>query len=469
MSHLSASFSATIRVRLSDAPGSFAGLAQAIGEAGGSLGAIDLVRVEAHHKIRDVTVTATNEEHLHAIVEAARAVEGVEVVNVSDRTFLMHLGGKLEVHPKVPLKTRDDLSMAYTPGVARICMAVADEPDAAWNLTIKQNTVAVVSDGTAVLGLGDIGPEAAMPVMEGKAVLFKEFGGIDAWPICLATKDVDEIVAVVKAIAPGFGGINLEDIAAPRCFEIERRLRGELDIPVFHDDQHGTAIVTLAGLVNALRVVGKPIEDVKIVIAGVGAAGVAVTDVLLHAGATTIVGCDREGAVYRGRPGLTPVKAAYAERTNPENDQGTADDVLAGADVFIGLSAPGSISVDGVRTMADDAIVFAMANPTPEIAPEAIEGLAAVVATGRSDYPNQINNVLAFPGVFRGALDVRASDITEGMKVAASHALAGVIPDEELGPEYIIASVFNRDVAPAVAAAVAEAAERDGVSRRPVG
>ncbi len=468
MSHLSASFSATIRVQLSDAPGSFARLAEAVGAAGGSLGAIDLVRVEAHHKIRDVTVTASGEEHLHAIVEAARAVDGVEVVNVSDRTFLMHLGGKLEVQSKVPLKTRDDLSMAYTPGVARVCMAVADAPEAAWNLTIKQNTVAVVSDGTAVLGLGDIGPEAAMPVMEGKAVLFKEFGGIDAWPICLATKDVDEIVAVVKAIAPGFGGINLEDIAAPRCFEIEQRLRGELDIPVFHDDQHGTAIVTLAALVNALRVVGKAIEDVKIVIAGVGAAGIAVTDVLLHAGATTIVGCDREGAVYRGRPGLTPVKAAYAERTNPESEQGTADDVLAGADVFIGLSAPGSISVAGVRAMADDAVVFAMANPTPEVAPEAIEGLVAVVATGRSDYPNQINNVLAFPGVFRGALDVRASDITEGMKVAASHALAGVIGDEELGPEYIIASVFNRDVAPAVAAAVAEAAERDGVSRRPI-
>jgi malate dehydrogenase (oxaloacetate-decarboxylating) len=466
MSHPSASFSATIRVRLSNAPGAFAGLAKAIGDEGGLLGAIDLVRVEARHKVRDVTVAAGNEEHLHRIVEGARAVEGVDVLQVSDRTFLMHLGGKLEVHPKSPLKTRDDLSMAYTPGVARVCEAIADSRDAAWNLTIKQNTVAVVSDGTAVLGLGDIGPEAAMPVMEGKAVLFKEFGGIDAWPICLDTKDADEIVAIVKAIAPGFGGINLEDIAAPRCFEIERRLRDEIDIPVFHDDQHGTAIVTLAALVNALRIVGKSLEDVKIVISGVGAAGVAVTDVLLHAGARTIVGCDREGAVHRGRPGLSPVKAAYAERTNPDAEQGTADDVLAGADVFIGLSAPGAISVDGVRTMASDAIVFAMANPTPEVAPEEIEGLAAVVATGRSDYPNQINNVLAFPGVFRGALDVRASDITEGMKVAASHALASVIPPEELDPDHIIASVFNRDVAPAVASAVAEAAERDGVARR---
>ena len=469
MSHLSASFSATIRVQLANTPGTFARLAEAIGDAGGSLGAIDLVRVEAHHKIRDVTVAATDEEHLHRIVEAAHSVDGVNVVNVSDRTFLMHLGGKLEVASKVPLKTRDDLSMAYTPGVARVCRAIADAPEAAWNLTIKHNTVAVVSDGTAVLGLGDIGPEAAMPVMEGKAVLFKEFGGIDAWPICLATKDADEIVAIVKAIAPGFGGINLEDISAPRCFEIERRLRDEIDIPVFHDDQHGTAIVTLAALVNALRVVGKPIEDVKIVIAGVGAAGVAVTDVLLHAGATTIVGCDRKGAVYRGRAGLSPVKADYAERTNPHEERGSADDVLAGADVFIGLSSPGAISVEGVRSMATDAIVFAMANPTPEVAPEEIEGHAAVIATGRSDYPNQINNVLAFPGVFRGALDVRASDITDGMKVAASHALASVIPSEELDPDHIIASVFNRDVAPAVAAAVAEAAERDGVARRPTG
>jgi malate dehydrogenase (oxaloacetate-decarboxylating) len=466
VSHLSASFSATIRVRLADAPGSFARLAQAIGDAGGSLGAIDLVRVERDHKVRDVTVAAANEDHLHQIVEAARAIDGVEIVHVSDRTFLMHLGGKLEVHGKAPLKTRDDLSMAYTPGVARICEAIADSREAAWNLTIKQNTVAVVSDGTAVLGLGDIGPEAAMPVMEGKAMLFKEFGGIDAWPICLATKDPDEIVAAVKAIAPGFGGINLEDISAPRCFEIERRLREELDIPVFHDDQHGTAIVTLAALVNALKVVGKRLEDVRIVLTGVGAAGIAVTDILLHAGARRIIGCDHEGAVYRGRPGLTPVKEAYAERTNPGGERGTADEVLAGADVFIGLSAPGAISREGVARMATDAVVFAMANPTPEIAPEEIRDVTAVVATGRSDYPNQINNVLAFPGVFRGALDVRASDITEGMKVAASHALATVIPDADLEPEYIIPSVFNRDVTTVVAAAVAEAAERDGVARR---
>jgi malate dehydrogenase (oxaloacetate-decarboxylating) len=346
-------------------------------------------------------------------------------------------------------------------------MAIAKDVRKSFTLTIRRNTVAVVSDGTAVLGLGDIGPEAAMPVMEGKAVLFKEFGGVDAWPLCLDTKDPDTIVAVCRAIAPGFGGINLEDISAPRCFEIEERLRAELDIPVFHDDQHGTAIVVLAALVNALRVVGKSIEDVKIVTTGVGAAGIATIDVLMAAGARNVVGCDHQGAVYRGRPGLAPHKAAFAERTNPGNLQCSADEALEGADVFLGLSAPGAISAEAVRTMAKDAIVFAMANPTPEVMPEEISGAAAVVATGRSDYPNQINNVLAFPGVFRGALDVRASAITKEMEVAAAHAIASVIPPEELGHEYIIPSVFNRDVAPRVAEAVAEAAEAAGVARRP--
>jgi malate dehydrogenase (oxaloacetate-decarboxylating) len=465
--HLSASFSTTLRVHLPDTPGSFARLAQAIGDAGGSLGAIDLVRAEGDVKVRDVTVDAADAEHLERIVVAVRALEDVEVERVSDRTFLLHLGGKIEMRSKTPIKTRDDLSMAYTPGVARVSQAIAADPSAAWNLTVKQNTVAVVSDGTAVLGLGDIGPEAAMPVMEGKAALFKEFGGVDAWPICLATKDTDEIVAVVRALAPGFGGINLEDISSPRCFEIERRLRAELDIPVFHDDQHGTAIVVLAALLNALRVVGKRLEDVKITITGVGAAGVAVADILLAGGARNLLGCDRQGAVYRGREGLDAVKAAFAERTNPHGERGTADEVLAGADVYIGLSTPGAITAEGVVRMADDAIVFAMANPTPEIAPQQLPpGKVAVVATGRSDYPNQINNVLAFPGVFRGALDVRASAITEGMKVAAGEALAAVIPADELGPTYVIPSVFNRDVAPTVAAAVAEAAERDGVARR---
>jgi malate dehydrogenase (oxaloacetate-decarboxylating) len=467
MSHVSASYSATLRVRLPDSPGSFARVAQAIGDAGGSLDAIDLVRVVGHEKVRDVTVHAASDDHLRTIVDSVRSVDGVEVEHVSDRTFLLHLGGKLEVVPRIPLKTRDDLSMAYTPGVARVCQAIAADRDAAWNLTIKRNTVAVVSDGTAVLGLGDIGPEAAMPVMEGKAALFKEFAGVDAFPLCLATTDVDEIVAICKAVAPTFGGINLEDISAPRCFEIEERLRNELDIPVFHDDQHGTAIVTLAALVNALKVVGKRLEDVKIVLTGVGAAGIAVADILLHAGAKNVIGADRAGAVYRGRLDLTGSKAAFAERSNPAGERGTADELLAGADVYIGLSAPGAVSAAAVRTMAENAIVFAMANPTPEVSPEEIAEHVAVVGTGRSDYPNQINNVLAFPGVFRGALDVRARAITEGMKVAASHALATVIPDDELGAEYVIPGVFNRDVATRVAAAVAEAAERDGVARKP--
>jgi len=462
----SASFSATLRVQLDDRPGAFAALARAIGDAGGSLGAIDLVRIERGRKVRDVTVDAASADHMDEIVAAVRAVPGVEVERVSDRVFLLHLGGKIEMASKSPLKTRDDLSMAYTPGVARVCLAIADDPPSVWNLTIKSHTVAVVTDGTAVLGLGDIGPEAALPVMEGKAMLFKEFGGVDAWPVCLATKDVDEIVGTVTAIAPGFGGINLEDISAPRCFEIESRLRQTLDIPVFHDDQHGTAIVVVAALLNALRIVGRRVGDIRVVLTGVGAAGVATTDMLLALGVRDIVGCDRSGAIYRGRSDLGPWKSAYAERTNPRRFAGTADEALAGADVFIGLSGPGAVTRDGVASMANDAIVFAMANPTPEVGPEEIEGLAAVIATGRSDYPNQINNVLAFPGVFRGALDVRASTINEEMKLAAAHAIAAVVKPDELGPEYVIPSVFNREVAPAVAAAVAAAAEQTGVARR---
>ncbi len=453
-------------MRIANHPGAFARLASTIGEAGGLLGAIDLVRVEQHTKIRDVNVLADDDDHLAAIVEAVRAVDGVEVVNVSDRVFLAHLGGKLEVRPRLPLKTREDLSMVYTPGVARVSRAIAEDPEKVWNLTIKRNTVAVVSDGTAVLGLGDIGPEGALPVMEGKAVLFKEFAGVDAFPICLATKDPDEIVRTVEAIAPVFGAVNLEDISAPRCFEIERRLRESLDIPVFHDDQHGTAICVLAALLNALRVVGKRLEDVRIVTTGCGAAGMAVTRILQQAGAAWIVGCDEGGALYRGREGLNEAKAEFAESTNPENLRGSADELLEGADVFIGLSVPGAITPEGVRRMAPRAIVFAMANPNPEVDPEAIEGLAEVIATGRSDYPNQINNVLAFPGVFRGALDVRARTIDSGMEVAAARAIAATIAEDELAADYVVPSVFNRAVAPAVAAAVAEAAERSGVARR---
>jgi malate dehydrogenase (oxaloacetate-decarboxylating) len=464
--HPSASFSATLRVHLANRPGSFAQLAEAIAEADGLLGAIDLVRVEEGKKIRDVTVLAADEAHIERIVAAVRALEGVEVEHVSDRTFLLHLGGKLEIAPKAPLKTRDDLSMAYTPGVARVCSAIADAPEKVWNLTIKQNAVAVVTDGTAVLGLGDIGPEAALPVMEGKAILFKEFGGVDAWPICLATTDPDEIVRTVAAIAPVFGGINLEDISAPRCFDIEERLRAELDIPVFHDDQHGTAVVVLAALLNAIKIVGKQLEDLRIVVTGAGAAGAATARMLKAAGAGEILCCDRRGVLYPGRPGLDSFKATLAEETNPGDRPGSADEALAGADVYIGLSGPNAVDPEAVRTMAADAIVFAMANPTPEVAPEAIEGFAAVLGTGRSDYPNQINNVLAFPGIFRGALDVRARTITRSMELAAAHALAAVVEPEHLEADYVIPSAFDRRVAPAVADAVAKAAEADGVARR---
>ena len=465
MSHPSASFSATVRVRLDDHPGSFARLAAAIAEAGGSLGAIDLVRVERGTKIRDVAVLAADASQLDRIVDAMRNVDGADVVHVSDRTFLAHLGGKIEVVAKVPVRTRDDLSMVYTPGVARVSLAIADDPQKAWTLTTKGHMVAVVTDGSAVLGLGNVGPEAALPVMEGKAMLFKEFGQVDAFPICLDTQDVDEIVAVVSALAPGFGGINLEDISAPRCFEIEERLREELDIPVFHDDQHGTGIVVLAALLNALNVVGKAIGDVSVVTTGCGAAGTAVTKTLIHAGVNRIIGCDEGGALYPGRPGLTSAKQAYAELTNAQGIDGTADEMLRGADVFIGVSVPGAVTVKGIERMATNSIVFALANPRPEIDPEQIEDIATVIATGRSDYPNQINNVLAFPGVFRGALDVRATAITPAMQVAAAHALAAVIPPADLAADYVVPSVFDRSVGPAIAAAVAAAAHADGVAR----
>jgi malate dehydrogenase (oxaloacetate-decarboxylating) len=465
--HPSAQFSVTLRVHLENRPGSFAAIAEAIAAEGGLLDAIDLVRVERTKKVRDVTVLATDADALDRIVAAVRGVEGVEVEHVSDRTFLLHLGGKLEIVPKTPLKTRDDLSMAYTPGVARVSRAIADDPSKAWTLTIKQNTVAVVSDGSAVLGLGAVGPAAALPVMEGKAVLFKEFGGVDAFPICLDTTDTEEIVRIVTALAPAFGGVNLEDIASPRCFEIERRLRETLDIPVFHDDQHGTAIVVLAGLLNALRLVGKRLEDVRIVVAGVGAAGIAVTKTLLAAGARDVVGCDSRGVVHSARTDLNEAKREFAELTNSRGLACSTNRALAGADVFIGLSQPGAVDANAVRTMAKHAIVFAMANPTPEVLPEEFAaGEVAIFATGRSDYPNQINNVLAFPGVFRGALDVRVTTINPEMELAAAHAIAAVVGEEDLADDYIVPSVFNRDVAPAVASAVADAARQTGVARR---
>jgi malate dehydrogenase (oxaloacetate-decarboxylating) len=461
----SASYSLTLRIRLTRRPGNFGRVAGAIGEVGAIMGAIDLVRVEDGEVLRDVTVSCSDAAHGETVVAAVRALDGISVESVADRTFLMHQDGKIKVEPKVPVKTRDELSMAYTPGVARVCTAIHEDPSKVWSLTIKNHTVAVVTDGTAVLGLGDIGPEAAMPVMEGKAMLFKGFAGVDGFPLCLATKDVDEIVAIVKAVAPTFGGINLEDIAAPRCFEIERRLSEELDIPVFHDDQHGSAIVVLAALLNALRVVGKRAEDIKVVVVGAGAAGVASTEMMLAQGVRNVILCDIDGALYAGRPDLEGVRAELAERTNPNDERGDANALLAGADVVVGLSVAGAFTAEAIRTMAEDPVVFAMANPVPEVRPEQVRGTCAIMATGRSDYPNQINNVLAFPGVFRGALDVRASTINDEMKLAAAQAVAGVISEDELHAEYIIPSVFNTEVARAVAHAVGEAARRTGVAR----
>jgi malate dehydrogenase (oxaloacetate-decarboxylating) len=462
-----ASYSITMRLEYPNRISMFSQIAAAISEAGGDIGAIDIVQVSGRQMVRDVTVNAADDRHGERIVERIGQVPGVTVVNHSDRTFLLHLGGKIEVRSKIPVKTRDDLTMAYTPGVARVSMAIHADPAKAFNLTIKGNTVAVVTDGSAVLGLGDIGPEAAMPVMEGKALLFKEFGEVDAFPICLATKDVDEIIRTVELIAPTFGGINLEDIGAPRCFEIEDRLKASLDIPVFHDDQHGTAIVVLAALMNAVRIVEKELADLRVVVSGAGAAGIATIKMLLAAGVRDITAVDTVGAIYAGRAErMSPIKQWLAENTNPYGRRGKIADVVAGADFFLGVSQPGVITPADLATMARDPIVFALANPTPEIAPEDAESFVRVIATGRSDYPNQINNVLAFPGVFRGALDCRAREINDDMKLAAARALMALVGSDELTPDYIIPTVFDRRVSPAVAEAVAEAAERTGVARR---
>jgi malate dehydrogenase (oxaloacetate-decarboxylating) len=455
-----------IRVELANAPGALGRLATAIGAAGGNIAALDMVESESAHIVEDVTVLAADEEHVAAIREAVEGVDGVTVRSVRDRTFLMHVGGKIEVTSKVPLTTRDDLSMAYTPGVARVCTAIEENPAEVHKYTIKRNTVAIVTDGTAVLGLGNIGPHASLPVMEGKAMLFKEFAGIDAFPICLNVASADELVETVQRLEPVFGGINLEDIAAPRCFEVEERLRALLDIPVFHDDQHGTAVVVLAALRNALKIVDKKMEDLKVVIAGVGAAGVAITKILMAAGVPNVIGIDRKGAIYSGRGELDASKEWFSENTNPEMRMGALHEVMPGADVFIGVSGPGLVTKDDLRVMHDDAIVFALANPTPEILPEEAAGYAAVIATGRSDYPNQINNVLCFPGIFRGALDAGATTITENMKLAAAEAIARTVTDSELSPNYIVPSVFNRKVVELVAADVAQAARADGVIRK---
>ncbi|CAN5144331.1 malate oxidoreductase [soil metagenome] len=456
----------TLRVEFPNRGGTLGAILTAVGEAGGMVGAVDIVRMQAERSVRDITVNARDSEHGRKIVEVVEALPETHVVNISDRTFLMHLGGKIEVRSKMKLRTRDDLSMAYTPGVARVCRAIAEEPERAFNLTIKRNCVAVVSDGTAVLGLGDIGPRAAMPVMEGKAMLFKEFGEVDAFPICLDTKDPDEIVETVKRIAPGFGGINLEDISAPRCFEIEERLKRELDIPVFHDDQHGTAVVVLAALINSLKIVGKKMENLKVVVNGIGAAGVACAKILHAAGVKDIIGCDSRGIVHKGREGLNVSKEWFAENTNPEGRNGGLAEAVRGADLFVGLSVAGVLRPEHLDSMADDPIIFAMANPVPEIMPELTIGKARIMATGRSDYPNQINNVLCFPGIFRGALDVRAHEINEPMKLAAAEAIAGVISEDTLSEDYIIPSVFDERVGPAVAETVARAAEETGMARR---
>ncbi len=461
----SAQYSLNLRVRLDNVPGVLGSLATTIGDAGGNIFAIEGFVAKGPILERDIVVNCRDAAHQADIVTAANGVAGVTVLDHFDRTFRMHEGGKIEVLPLCPVGDADDLSMAYTPGVARVCRAIADDERVADTHTIRKNTVAIVSDGTAVLGLGDIGPKAAMPVMEGKALLFKEFGNVDAFPVCLDVSTAEEVIETVVRLAPTFGGINLEDIAAPGAFAIEAALKERLDIPVFHDDQHGTAVVALAGLRNALKIVDKKMGDVTVVLAGLGAAGIAVGKILMEAGVGAIIGADRAGAVYEGRDDLNPAKQWFAEQTNRDRRTGSIGELLAGADVFVGLSGPGLITADDVKTMADDPIVFAMANPDPEIDPADVEGLVAVMATGRSDYPNQINNVLAFPGIFRGALDAHASDITEHMKLVAAEAIADSVGADQLAPDHIIPSVFDKAVARRVAAAVKVAAVEDGVSR----
>lgn len=461
----STQYSIALEVSLENLPGILGNLTTAIGDAGGNIFAVDGFVAKGPTLERKMVVNCSSVEHQAAVVASVEATEGVTLVSWWDRTFRMHEGGKIEVLSLHPVGDADDLSMAYTPGVARVCNAIAADEAKADEYTIRRNTVAIVSDGTAVLGLGDIGPKAAMPVMEGKALLFKEFGGVDAFPICLDVDTPEELIETVVRLAPTFGGINLEDIAAPGAFEIEAVLKEKLDIPVFHDDQHGTAVVTLAGLVNALKIVDKLMSEITVVISGVGAAGVAIGKILLGAGVGDVIGVDRTGAVYDGRENLNSSKQWFAEHTNKHGKQGTLTEVTAGADVFVGVSAPNVLSVDAVKSMASDPIVFAMANPDPEILPEQVEGIVRVMATGRSDYPNQINNVLCFPGIFRGALDARATDITENMKLAAANAIAESVSDEDLNESYIIPPVFDKEVSVRVATAVAAAAISDGVCR----
>jgi malate dehydrogenase (oxaloacetate-decarboxylating) len=454
-----------MRLEMPPTPGAFGLLAQTIGDAGGIIGAVDM-RNAGRLTTRDVTVTVASDSVANAVRASVERLDGVRIVSVSDSTFLAHLGGKIRIEPKIPVVNRTDLSKVYTPGVARVSMAIAGDPNKAFQLTIKRNSVAVVSDGTAVLGLGDIGPLAAAPVMEGKCMLFKQFAGIDAFPICLDTKDIDAIVETVVNIAPIFGGINLEDISAPRCFEVERRLQERLDIPVMHDDQHGTAVVILAALLNAAKVVHKELDQLTVVVAGSGAAGTATMKMLLAAGVRDVIAVDRAGALNRSDHYENSHWTWLAEHTNKQNRSGSLSEMLVGADVFIGVSAPGILRPQDLQRMARDPIVFAMANPTPEIMPDVAAPYVAVMATGRSDFPNQVNNLLAFPGIFRGALDCRASRITDGMKLAAARAIAGIITDQERGAEYVVPSVFDTRVVDVVARAVAAAAAEEGVARR---
>lgn len=457
------SFSITVRVQYPNVVGMLGKLTSLIGELGGDIGSIDIIKLEKNTITRDITFSGMSEEHAQKIVEAIRELEGVKVKHVTDKTFYVHHGGKIAIQLKHTIKSREDLSMLYTPGVARVCLDIHKNPKHVYNYTIKGNSVAIVTDGTAVLGLGNIGPMPALPVMEGKAMLFKQFADIDAYPICLDTTDTEEIIKTIKHISPGFGGINLEDISAPRCFEIEERLREELDIPVFHDDQHGTAVVVLAALYNSLKVVKKEMDKVRIVVSGAGAAGLACVKLLIYAGADAgkIIICDSKGTIYKGRKdGMNPYKEEMAKITNKRGIKGTVHDAIKGADVFIGTSSAGILKSEDIKEMAKDAIVFAMANPVPEIMPEEAMPYARIIATGRSDYPNQINNVLCFPGFFRGLLDSKARKVTYEMKVAAAQAIASLIKQSELNEDYIIPSPFDKRVPKAVANAVEAVVKR---------
>jgi malate dehydrogenase (oxaloacetate-decarboxylating) len=462
----SPSYSITVRAEIENRIGKFSQIANTISQEGGDLGSIDIVLVEKGKIVRDITVNARDEKHEKKIVNAIKKIEGVKVLRVMDQTFFAHQGGKIEIHNKIPVRNREDLSKVYTPGVARVCRDIQAHKEHAYRYTIKGNAVAVVTDGSAVLGLGDIGPEAAMPVMEGKAMIFREFAGIDAFPIALKTKDPEEIITTVRNISPSFGGINLEDISAPRCFEIEKRLQSSCDIPVIHDDQHGTAVVVLAALINVSRLLKKDIRKFRVVIAGAGAAGIANANMLSAYGIRDIIVCDRAGAIYAGRKNdMNPYKVVLAKRTNPRKIKGSLSEAMKGAKVFLGLSGPNIITPEDIRKMAKEPIVFALANPDPEIAPEDALPLVRILATGRSDYPNQINNMLSYPGIFRGLLDVRAKGVNETVKFAAAGAIAHILKDDELHEDYIIPSGFDRKVASAVAHAVAEAARRTGLAR----